>query len=314
MAKKKSGRLSAIEQEYKKKDRFVRSGRSYLNEEALTKYQLELFRSKARSSDDPDAQNYIIIVPPPDEGSYFGFRLAVHYDIGGRGNFVCLDQQMGQACPVCMKLRQLRKAKAADDEMVRALKPKIRYLFFVIDDRDQEGRDRGVQLYDAPQTVNREILALSKDTRTGDYIDISDPEHGKCLRFEKSGQKEKTRYSGFTFLDRDPLDMDLLKNLPTFDELIDIASFAEIKEALEGAPDDSEDDEESDEESDKDEKTDEEEEDRREEEEDKDKEEAEPVDQEDPKEDRNEDPPEEGDTQDELAAIRERIRRATTKK
>ena len=223
------GRMAAIQEEYKHKDEGAfGGGASYLSEDALDHHKIDIFKAKAGE------QTYINILPPPDDESYFAFRLAVHYDIGGRNNFLCLDRMLNQACPVCEKRRRLQAEEEPDADLLRALSPKIRYLFFVIDDCDAEGRAKGIQLYDAPMTVNQNVLSMSSDQRSGDVIDISDPEEGRCLRFEKTGKGIQTRYSGFQLIKRDPIGRDIVDLVPTFEELLVVPTYDEVKKCLDG--------------------------------------------------------------------------------
>jgi len=120
-----------------------------------------------------------------------------------------------------------------------------RYLFWIVDMATAESEAQGAQLYDAPMTVNDEILALSKDRRTGELIDVSDPIDGKIVAFERVGTGLTTKYRGFALEDRDPLMESWLDQAVDFDKVFVIASYADIKKAWEGGEEPSDDDVES---------------------------------------------------------------------
>jgi len=54
---------------------------------------------------------------------------------------------------------------------------------------------------DAPNKVKINIVAISKDRRTGKFIDVSDPVSGKDIEFTRVGTKRATTYEGFKLTD-----------------------------------------------------------------------------------------------------------------
>ena len=132
-------------------------------------------------------------------------------------------------------MRIKRNGEEVDEATRKSLNPfPPRYLFWVVDMSSAETEAQGVQLYDAPMTVNDNILSMSKDRRTGELIDVSDPVDGKILAFDRVGSGLTTKYQGFALEDRDPLMESWLDQAVDFENVFVIASYEEIKKAWEG--------------------------------------------------------------------------------
>jgi len=223
-----SGRMSAIEKEQKTKEsgNYGIERKWYIDQDALDKHGIEQYKAKVST-------NFLSIVPPPDPDAYFGLRIFVHYNIGpNKDAFLCPRMMLGERCCICERQDQL-KAAEADADVVKALgcfPP--RYLFLAVDESSAETSEKGPQLYDAPQTINNEILGLSKNRKTGESIDISDPENGKMLVFDRVGTSAtNTRYSAFELDKREPLADEWLK-VPDISELLYFASEEEMMKSL----------------------------------------------------------------------------------
>jgi len=224
-----SNRLEAIRREKETTRRFG-PGLWYVDLDLLSELGIKSYRAKV-------GDNFLAIIPPPVPKVYFGKPLYVHYNIGpNRAAFLCLAQMRKTSCPVCEKRRQLQE-EGADSEDISALNTSIRYLFWIVDMKDRETQRQGVQLYDAPLSINDEIISLSSDKRTGDVIDISDPAAGKNLVFTRKGTSMTgTRYSGFELEDRDgPIPQEWLE-IPDFEDVLSFHDYDVIKAELEGIP------------------------------------------------------------------------------
>jgi hypothetical protein len=154
-----------------------------------------------------EGDNFLAIIPPPNPDKYFGLKIFVHYNIGPNNDaYLCKKMMKGEKCPLCERREQL-KAVEAEESLVKALSCfPPRYLFWVVNMKTPETEGEGVQLYDAPQTINDEILGLSRNKRTHEMLDISDPDKGKVLVFERKGLKAlNTEYKAFSLEDREPL-------------------------------------------------------------------------------------------------------------
>jgi len=221
-------RMDAIEKEQKDKEsgNYGIERKWYIDQDALDKHGIEQYRAKVGS-------NFLSIVPPSDPDAYFGLRIFVHYNIGPNNDaFLCPRMMLGEACVICERQDQL-KAAEADEDVIKALSCfPPRYLFLAVDETSEETAEKGPQLYDAPQTVNNEILGLSKNRKTGETIDISDPDKGKMLIFDRTGTKaHNTRYSAFELEKREPLADNWLK-VPSIEDLLYFATEAEMLKSL----------------------------------------------------------------------------------
>jgi len=222
-----SNRLGAIQGEAKS----LVSGQwgdrlSFINAVLLERLGMKQWMSKEES-------NFLRIVPPLTPDAYFGFKVHVHFNLGvGKDAFLCPRMMKKERCPACERQDELKKA-GADEDVVKSLSCwPPRYLFFVIDKKNKETEAEGVQLYNAPNSINAEIIGLSKNKRTGELIDISDPEHGKLLVFDRKGKTStNTRYSAFELQDDGPLDPALME-VPDFEELLIMPDLALMRHAL----------------------------------------------------------------------------------
>lgn len=80
----------------------------------------------------------------------------VHRGIGPEQNtYCCLAKTFGKKCPICEDAARMRKDPDADKDEIKALNPKERQLFLVIDRGDE---DRGVQLWDFSNFLFGEVL------------------------------------------------------------------------------------------------------------------------------------------------------------
>ena len=84
--------------------------------------------------------------PTADKGSLGVCRpYYVHRDIGpGEDTYLCAAKTLGKPCPICEHRAKLAR-EGADDDVIKALKPKERTLYNVI---DTANREDGVQLLD----------------------------------------------------------------------------------------------------------------------------------------------------------------------
>jgi hypothetical protein len=84
--------------------------------------------------------------PTADKGSLGVCRpYYVHRDIGpGEDTYLCAAKTLGKPCPICEHRAKLAR-EGADDDVIKALKPKERTLYNII---DTANREDGVQLLD----------------------------------------------------------------------------------------------------------------------------------------------------------------------
>lgn len=180
-----------------------------------------------------EGTNFLRIIPPENPEEYFGRRIFVHYNMGPNNDaYMCPKMMLGKTCVICDRREKLLAAEA-DKDVLKALSCfPPRYFFIAVDVSSKETEEEGPQLYDAPQTVNEEIIGLSKNRKTGELIDISDPDTGKVLIFDRKGTKAlNTKYSTFELDDGEPIPDEWL-NIPTFDELMHFGTDDEMLESM----------------------------------------------------------------------------------
>lgn len=137
--------------------------------------------------------NLIRILPPTfDDAEHYGYEIFVHYGIGPDGDsFLCHNVMNGDPCPVCEE--RTRAQKDNDKEYADKLAAKKRVLTYIVD-RDEE--EDGLLLWSMPWTLDADVTTLAVDKRTGEVLDVDDPENGYDVEFRKTGKGRNTKYSG----------------------------------------------------------------------------------------------------------------------
>lgn len=182
--------------------------------------------------------NAIRIISPRfekyDQLPYFGKKVYIHTKIGAdESTFVCLRKMYGEPCPVCEQYEKM-KEKNPDDEALKDLAPKLRYLFLVVDIKSKDTEAKGLRWYDAPVVVNDNIAELSQDRRKG-IIDPSDPDDGRDIEFTRSGSGLGTKYKGFRFYEADPIPDAWMDDVPEdFEEILKKPSYEEVAQEVNG--------------------------------------------------------------------------------
>lgn len=140
-----------------------------------------------------DGDNMIRILPPTFKNpKHYGLDIYVHYGVGpDRQTYLCLHKMKGEPCPICEERQEI--LADGDEKAAKLLEPKRRSLIYLID-RDRE-KD-GLMAWAMPWTVDRDIIMVSRDKRSGEVLPIDHPEEGYDIEFEKKGQKDRTEYVG----------------------------------------------------------------------------------------------------------------------
>ena len=120
---------------------------------------------------------------------------SLHRNVGpDEATYLCLDKMQGKKCPVCEVRRK------AESEEADALRVQVRPMVWIID-RDNE--KAGVQLWDMPLGLFRDINRRSVDKKTNAVILVDDPEEGFDIMFTREGEGKTTKYVSVE-IDRDP--------------------------------------------------------------------------------------------------------------
>lgn len=181
----------------------------------------------------PVADNCIRNLPPLENGTFYGLKIFVHYNVGvNKEQFLCLAQNFdNETCPVCEHQKQIRNEGASDKE-ITALYPSKKYLFNII---DMNKKEEGVQLFNCPKTIAENMLSISKEEDTNEPIDISDAEAGYNFYFTRTGVGMiDTKYSGFRIARKPTMleNPDWLDEIKPLEDALVIPSPEEMEEAV----------------------------------------------------------------------------------
>ena len=139
--------------------------------------------------------NCVRILPPTwDDASHFGLDVYVHYGVGpDQSAYLCpIASKTGDSCVVCEEREAALEDK--DEDYARSLNYSHRVMYYVID-RDEE--KEGVKVWIAPfASVDKQITAQTRDSRTGEVLYIDHPDEGYDVEYTKEGEGVKTKYTG----------------------------------------------------------------------------------------------------------------------
>ncbi len=187
-----------------------------------------------------EGDNFIAIVPPRDLEQYYAKRLMVHYDVGvNRSSFLCLQSMKKIADPICEERTRLSNDPNADKDVLSELSPSMRYLYFVVDMRNENTILEGLKYMEMASGLDQDIRTKSKNARTGEWVDISHPVSGKNIIINRKGTtKNNTKYNVTQLEDRKPEHGEVIKAYmeaaPEFDEILFFADYKTIKEEFSG--------------------------------------------------------------------------------
>lgn len=138
-----------------------------------------------------DGLNTIRILPATWKNpEHYGFDLYVHYGVGpDRASYLDLYKMKEQPDPISEE--HAEALRDGDDKYAKEIEPKRRCGVYLID-RDNE--KEGVQFWAMPWTIDADLNKLAVDKRTGETLNIDDPEDGYDVEFEKSGKDRNTKY------------------------------------------------------------------------------------------------------------------------
>jgi hypothetical protein len=125
----------------------------------------------------------------------------VHFGIGPDERAVLCPKTIGQPCPICEERRRMEKEPDVDQEAVKALLPKERELFNVVDLSDP---DAGVKVFEISHFLFGKKLEQEVAENPDDRSGFADLCGGKTLKLRFT---EKT-LPGRTFLEVDRIDFE----------------------------------------------------------------------------------------------------------
>lgn len=162
-----------------------------------------------------------------------------HMNIGPNNwNICCPSKNFGLPCPICEEFSRLQAAGADWETVLKPLKLNRRcvYAVWMHDVPALKEEAKGIQILEiAHFSLEASIMPLARDPRTGAMIEISDPDDGRTVYFERKGtKKDNTKYLGFQLLTRDPIPDEILAQAPPLNEAIEVLDYEQIKSLFYG--------------------------------------------------------------------------------
>lgn len=156
----------------------------------------------------------------------------VHRNIGAtESSVICLKHTYGKPCPICELMAQLHKE--GKEEEAKALRP-TRRVIYNIEDLKEPGK---VKVFETSHYLfERELIEEARDDEGG-FIDFADVKDGKEIKFRAAetniGQNKFNEYKSFSFEDRDePISNELLQQAISFDEIMEVPSYEDVKKIM----------------------------------------------------------------------------------
>lgn len=162
---------------------------------------------------------------------FFKRLIYVHREIGAQNQQVlCPLKNFGHPCPICQERARLERSGESDKDVLKALRPKERELFNIIDLNDTE---RGVQLWEIAtfnfgDLLNKEIL--EDESLAG----FADPDGGfnLLIRFAEATvpgiSQAFLKAERIDFEDADDLDDELIDQALDLDKILVEVPFDEL--------------------------------------------------------------------------------------
>lgn len=166
--------------------------------------------------------------PQVSEGDVW-FERTVYVHFGEHLAYIC-PRTIGKKCPICDHRFKLMKDPNADEELIKALKPKERQLFNVICLDDDEPK---IKIWEVSRFLFGEFL--EEEIRNGDEENASFffYECGKTLkvRFKQENLGDNTflKTHRIDFLDREDYGADILKETIDLDKILIVLPYEELE-------------------------------------------------------------------------------------
>jgi hypothetical protein len=158
--------------------------------DSIFKPSIDVWRPK-------EGDNDIRILPPTwDNAEHYGYQIWVHYGIGpNEGTYLCPARMVNKRCPICDAMREARAN--SDEEEEKQLKPSERFVVYVVDRNADKKEAMRARAFSMSWTMDRDINALRVMKKTGEVLDIDDPNEGFDISFGRTGTTPtNTKYIG----------------------------------------------------------------------------------------------------------------------
>lgn len=180
----------------------------------------------------PNGDNFIRVVAPSDTGP-FAAEIWHHSKVGSsKATYLCMEKMYGKPCAVCDYQKDM-KAAGVKVETIKELNPAHRFFMYVVDTTSGDSEDEGPKWFDCPVSIYKNICTLSKDRRTGESFDPTDPINGRDIEFvRKDGNR--TEYTGMKLVPTKPIPESWYADLPAFEEVLLTPDYDAVKVAVSG--------------------------------------------------------------------------------
>ena len=190
--------------------------------------------NKVWKVEDRSHKTRLLPVHPDDNINFYGMTVHIHMNVGVNGDqFLCLKRMKNMNCPICEQQASLWDS---EPEMAKDLYPTTRYLVWVVDlslpENDQEAK-----IWSCPRTAMDDILGVSYKKATDEILNLANIEDGLAIYFdrEKTQGTNFSKYKNFQLDDSSTVAKDKwLEGIIPFTEVLDYASYEEIKNAFLG--------------------------------------------------------------------------------
>lgn len=166
-------------------------------------------------------------------------RFKVHSGIGAEDNKYVCPTSIGKKCPICEERNRMAKSANGDSDIIKALTPKERTLFQVIDLEDEK---KGVQLFDHSYHLFAKRLlgdidsaenSTGKKKKSLAHAGFAELEEGQTLsvRFieKKMGTNKFYEVDRIDAEDRDPYEEDILDDVLNLDDCLKVLPYDELE-------------------------------------------------------------------------------------
>lgn len=153
-----------------------------------------------------------------------------HVDIGASQEKYICPTTFGKPCPICEAYAEAKKKGTMDKDELKALRPKERMLYNVIDAKDKSG---AVQIWDVSYHLFTKQLEHEQEEHE-EYYSYWFPEAGYTLRIrfeKKSIDRGEPFYEAdrIDFTERNPLTDDDLKQAVDLDACLQVLSYEKLE-------------------------------------------------------------------------------------
>lgn len=176
----------------------------------------------------------LLPVHPDDNINFYGMTVHIHTNVGVNGDqYLCPKRMLNKLCPICEQQASLWDT---EPDMAKDLYPQSRYLVWMVD-LSVEPNKQKTQVWSCPRTAMDDILGISYKKATDEIVNLANLVDGFALYFdrEKTPGTTFSKYKNFQLDDNPtPVKEEWVNGIKSFSEIIEYASYDEIKNAFLG--------------------------------------------------------------------------------